>query len=48
MGGSEREESILIAVKGEAVDPGWLAGPLTSSGDPAEVSLFLIRPIFGG
>jgi hypothetical protein len=41
-------ESLLIAVDGEVVDPDRLDRRLTSSGDPAEVSLFLSRPIFGG
>ena len=42
------EESLLIAVDGEVVDPNRLDRRLILSGDPAEVSLFLIRPIFGG
>lgn len=40
--------SLLIAVNGEIVDPGRLDGRLPLSGDRTEVSVFLIRPIFGG
>lgn len=42
------EESLLIAVDGDVVDRDRLDRRLTISGDPAEVALFLIRPIFGG
>lgn len=42
------EESLLIAVDGEVVDLQRLDGRLALSVDAAEVSLFLIRPIFGG
>jgi hypothetical protein len=42
------EGSVLIAVDGEVVDPGQLDDRLIPSGDRAEISLFLIRPIFGG
>lgn len=41
-------ESLLIAVDGEVVDPAQLDCRLAPSRNPAEVSLFLIRPIFGG
>lgn len=40
--------SVLIAVDGEVVDLNRLDRRLTPSGNPSEVSLFLIRPIFGG
>lgn len=42
------EGSVLIAVNGEVVDLQRLDGRLALSVDAAEVSLFLIRPIFGG
>lgn len=42
------EEALLVALDGEVVDPGLLDARLPQTGDAAEVSLFLIRPIFGG
>lgn len=39
---------VLIAVDGEALDLDRLDGPVPLPRDGAEVSLFLIRPLFGG
>lgn len=47
-GDGRLEGSLLIAVDGEVVGPEKLDGRLPRSGDRAEISLFLIRPIFGG
>ena len=46
--GGRMADSLLIALDGEVVDPARLDARLAPSGMAAEVSLFLIRPIFGG
>lgn len=42
------ERSIVVAVDSAVVDREGLDGRLAAAGDAAEISLFLIRPIFGG
>ncbi len=46
--GGRMPDSLLIALDGEVVDAARLDAPLAPPGRAAEVSLFLIRPIFGG
>lgn len=41
-------DALLIAVDGEVIAPEQLDRGLPAGGPSAEVSLFLIRPIFGG
>lgn len=42
------EESVLVAVDGDIVDRDRLDVPVAASGTAAEVSVFVIRSIFGG
>lgn len=42
------DRTVLVAIDGDVVDLTRLDVPLAGSGGAAEVSLFVIRPIFGG